>query len=296
MNQKVKGSLTLGLLGDAYGNRFAQSDLPAGEERWAITDAAEYMVATCESILEAGKVDAGEIGARMRKWYMDQQLSGLEGETLAALSNLVDGDHWSHAGSQGDAHGNTGLLRMAPLAFLLDPGREEDRNLIRDVISLTHDSEDAYQAALTFVLSIRLVQNDRHNFIQRILRHLPPSYIHTRLEKIVNSKEDRIRDVGRNYGSGHILSESLPFSIFAAQQAPLLGLQTMMNEIVGAGGDTGGNCSLAGYIAGAHLGTEVIPEEWMEKLQQIEGFGEKQAIIREFSTFVQAQSGIQTLF
>lgn len=296
MNQHVKGSLTVGLLGDAYGSRFAQADLPAGEERWAITDCVHHTLATCESIIENGGVDPDAIGKKMRQWYMEQQLSGLEGETLKALTSLVDGDHWAHAGSQGDSHGNSGLLRMAPLAFVLDPTKAADQEKIRAVIGLTHDSDDAYHGALTLLLSIRFVQNDRLNFIQQILRYLPDSYIRTRIEKIANSSEDRIRDVGRKFGSGHILSESLPFSIFATQQAPNLGLQTMMNEIVGAGGDTGGNCSLAGYIVGAYLGADAIPEEWSDKLRQLEDYSDYQDTIRRFAEFVQLQSGIQTLF
>lgn len=296
MIDTVKGSLLTGALGDAYGHRFVQADLPASDEQWQSTDAMHYSTATCLSIMEEGKPQADKIAAKMRSWYMEQQLSGLGQETLKTLSEMVQGDHWTSVGSEGDAHGNKGALRIAPLAFVLDPNKPADLERIREVVAISHNHPEAQAGALAFVLSIRFIQNDKVNFIQRVIRALPDSEVKAGLERISQSPTARIRDLGRSHGCGKSAAESIPFSIFAAQQAPTIGLEAMMKEIVAAGGDTHGNCSIAGYIAGAYLGTEAVPTAWVAKMRQMSGFEEAYEVCKRFAAFVQERSGIQTLF
>ena len=81
-----------------------------------------------------------------------------------------------------------------------------------------------------------------------------------------------------------------------AQQAPTIGIQSMMKEIVAAGGDTDTNCSIAGQIAGVAMGSEAIPEDWMKKLRTTPKYDEFYETMRKFGAFVSSQSGIQTLF
>lgn len=296
MIDKVKGSLLTGALGDAYGYRFMQADLPASEDQWQFTDTFHYTTATCISIVEEQGVQPDRIAAKMRSWYMEQQLSGLGQETLQTLSEMVGGEHWSIAGTDGDEGGNKGLLRIAPLAFILDPAKPADFELLKQVLGISHQHPEALAGAMALLLSIRYIQNDRLNCIQQVLRQLPPSKVREGLEKISQSPLVRVRDVGRKFGCGKSAFESVPFSIYAAQQASKLGLQSTMNEIVAAGGDVHGNCNLAGYIAGAHLGVQAIPEAWMEKLRNVQGFPESYEAIRDYADFVQQRSGIQTLF
>lgn len=296
MIDTVKGSLLTGALGDAYGHRFVQADLPASDEQWQSTDTFHYSIATCLSILEEGGPHADKIAAKMRSWYMEQQLSGLGQETLKTLSEMVQGEHWTSMGSEGDAHGNKAILRIAPLAFVLDPNKENELELIRTVVAISHTHPEAQAGALATLLSIRFIQNDKVNFIQRVIRALPDSGVKEGLERISQTPPARIRDLGRSHGCGNAAAESVPFSIFAAQQAPNIGLEAMMKEIVAAGGDTHGNCTIAGYIAGAYLGTEAVPEVWLAKMRQMSGFDEGYDAIKRFAAYVQERSGIQTLF
>ena len=168
--------------------------------------------------------------------------------------------------------------------------------MVSEVVAISHTHPEARAGAMAVLLSIRYIQNDKVNFIQRVIRALPDSEVREGLERISQSPPARIRDLGRSHGCSNAATESVPFSIFAALQAPQIGLEAMMKEIVAAGGDTHGNCSMAGYIAGAYLGTEAIPAMWMEKLRQIPAFEEGSEVIRRFAAFVEERSGIQTLF
>lgn len=296
MIDTVKSCLLSGALGDAYGSRFEQSDLPAKEEHWNFTSDLSYMMASCSSIAQEQSVDPGKIAAAMRTWYMNQQLSGLEGEILKALTELLEAQHWNTVGKEGESGGNSPALRIAPLAFALDPLKSEDQETIREICQITHASEESFAGALAVVCSIRFIQNDRQNFVSRVIKTLPDSKVKEQLVLLSKTSGKRIRDVGRQFGCGNPVHESVAFAIYAAQQAPEVGLVTMMNEVVAAGGDTDANCSMAGYVAGAYLGSNAIPPEWMAKLKAIDEFEDHYQTMLAFAGYIQNQSGIQTLF
>ena len=297
MDEKIKSCLITGALGDAFGSRFEQMDLPAGDESWTFTDDTQLTVATCDAILECGGVQPGPIAEKFLVWYNQRRLSGLGASTLKALVELQAGKHWGITGAEGEmSAGNGAAMRIAPLAFLLDPLKDEDRQTIRDIARITHRNDEAYLGALAIVYAIRFVQNDRLNFISNIIRQLPDSRLRDRLIEYSQAPSMRIRDLGRKFGSSGYVVESIPLALFAAQQAPEIGIEKMMKEIVAAGGDSDTNCSIAGQIAGVLMGLDAIPPAWMKKLRKTPNYDDFSETIREFSTFVSSQSGIKTLF
>lgn len=297
MDEKIKACLITGALGDAFGSRFEQMDLPTGEERWQFTDDTQLTIATCEAVLDAKGPQPEAVADQIVRWYNLGRLSGLGASTLKAIVELRSGQHWGLSGAQGEmSAGNGAAMRIAPLAFLLDPLKEEDRVHIRDICRITHRNDEAYVGALAVVYAIRFVQNDRLNFIQNIIRQLPDSRVRDRLIEISRAPSMRIRDLGRKFGSTGYVVDSVPLALFAAQQAPEIGLEKMMKEIVAAGGDTDTNCSIAGQIAGVQMGLEAIPEAWMKKLRVTFNYQDFANVIREFAGYVSTQSGIKTLF
>lgn len=298
MDETVKSCLLAGALGDAYGSKYEQSDIPAGDSPWFFTDDTQMTIATCESIMESGAVDPENLAKTFTDWYLRRHFTGMGASTLKAMVELVGGGHWLTVGAKGEmAAGNGAAMRIAPLAFMLDPKKDEDREVIRHVARITHHNEDAYVGALAVVYAIRLIQNTSQNFIPTIIKALPDSRVRDRLEMISQSPSGlRIRDIGRKFGNSGFVVDSVPLALFAAQQAPEIGIQSMMKEIVAAGGDTDTNCSIAGQIAGARMGIETFPEDWMKKLRETPKFDEFYESIRKYAEFVTSRSGIQTLF
>ncbi len=297
MDETVKSCLLAGALGDAYGSKYQQSDIPTGDSPWFFTDDTQMTVATCDSIMECNGVNPEKLAKTFTEWYMRRDFTGMGASTLKAMVDLVGGGNWSSVGAKGEmAAGNGAAMRIAPLAFLLDPKKEEDCKTIREVAYITHHNEEAYIGALAVVWAIRLIQNTSQNFIPAIIKALPDSRVRDRLDAISQSPGMRIRDIGRKFGNSGFVVDSVPLALFAAQQAPEIGIQTMMKEIVAAGGDTDTNCSIAGQIAGARMGIETFPEDWMKKLRETYKFEEYYESIRKYAEFVTSQSGIQTLF
>lgn len=297
MDEKVKSCLLLGALGDAYGSKYEQSDIPAGDAPWFFTDDTQLTMATCESIMEKGVADPEHLAQTFRRWYRDRRLTGLGASTLKALVELVGGGNWATVGAKGEmSAGNGAAMRIAPLAFLLDPKKEADRALLENVCRITHHNADAYAGALAVVWAIRLVQNTQQNFIPAVIKALPDSRVRDRLDAIAQTPNLRIRDIGKKFGSSGYVVDSVPLALFAAQQATTIGIQSMMKEIVAAGGDTDTNCSIAGQVAGVAMGSEAFPEDMMKKLRTTPNYDEFYETMRKFAAFVSNQSGIQTLF
>lgn len=284
-------------LGNAYGNRFEKSDLPAGEEQWHFNEEFGMTLAVCEGLLKEKEARADAIAEKIQQWYRDSQLAGLGAETLQTLSQLVNGDHWSAAGSQREpTNGNGAAIRLVPLAFMIDPFTQDGQSLIAEVCERIYHNEEAFHGALAIAMAIRLVQNDRHNFIQGILKHLPAGEVFDRLQEISQGAVERIHKVGKRFSGDPRALDTVPLAIYAAQQAPEIGLNSMMNDIVMAGGDSDALCALAGAIAGAYLGPDAISEDWMSKIKASPDFEEYNQTIRDFADFVEMQSGVQTLF
>lgn len=297
MIETVKACLLMGVLGDAFGSKFELSDIPAGDDSWMFTDDTQLTIATCESLMEKGKADPGHLAKTFQRWYSEGRIVGIGASTLMAMVQLVGGTSWSQAGAKGErAAGNGAAMRIAPLAFLLDPTREEDRKQLKEICKITHQNEEAYVGALAVVLAIRYAQNDRQNFLPTVVRQLPDSQVRERLQALAQVPEASLRDIARKYGNTGYVVDSVPFALFAAGQATELGIHGMMRAIASTGGDTDTNCAIAGQVAGARLGLDGLPSEWMERLKVTPGYAGYYGVIKRFAEFVNQRQGIQTLF
>lgn len=157
----IRGCIIGGIIGDAMGGPFeGQSGPLRFQEHTAssISDDSQLTLATCESIIELGKVSPEHLAQRFVHWYRARRITGMGASTLKALRDLDAGVHWALAGAKGEmAAGNGAAMRIAPLAFHLDPAINEERQIIRDVCRITHHNEESYAGAL----SRSLLRSDR---------------------------------------------------------------------------------------------------------------------------------------
>jgi ADP-ribosyl-[dinitrogen reductase] hydrolase len=162
MNQpdRILGCILGGAIGDAFGGAYENQSPPIDFTKpraWQLSDDTQLTLATCEAIIEAGgNIDPARIAARFVAWHRASRVTGMGASTLKALTELAAGGHWALVGRKGErAAGNGAAMRIAPLAFFLDPQSFRDKQIIRDVSRITHHHEEAYAGALAIVAAIR---------------------------------------------------------------------------------------------------------------------------------------------
>jgi ADP-ribosyl-[dinitrogen reductase] hydrolase len=277
----VRGCLIGGALGDAYGG-------VAERGRLCLSDDTQMTLATCETIADTGRVDPAAIAATFRAWFAARRFSGLGSATLKALRDLQAGAHWALAGARGEmAAGNGGAMRIAPLAFVLDGVSE--RQLIRDVVRITHHSDEAYVGALAVVTALQLTwPSSVGELLEATAESLPDSRVRDQVEAVRTSGVAQdVGEVARRFGSSGYVVETVPLALVAAWQVAERGWQPVLTELETAGGDTDTIASIAGQLAGARLGVERLPGEMLEALTERD---ELTITVESFATHLEARN------
>jgi ADP-ribosyl-[dinitrogen reductase] hydrolase len=273
--ERIIGSILGGAIGDAFGGPYEGVSSPVTIDHqleWRLSDDTQLTLATCEAISNSHRVDPAIISSTFVQWYRNSRLTGLGASTSKALSELSVGGHWALVGRKGEmAAGNGAAMRIAPLAFCLNPQEPAERQVIRDVCRITHHNEEAYAGALAILLAVRVAYlgtwEGEANLLRLISPHLPDSSVRDRLMELDELGPGiSLKDAAARFGSSGYVVESVPLALLGAQQISELGFQELMESIVKAGGDTDTIASMAGQVCGAMLGQTGLPTDMVRRL------------------------------
>lgn len=238
--------------------------------RWALTDDTQLTLATCEAITACRAVDPAAIASSFVDWYRAGRLTGIGSASLHALRGLAAGGHWALVGRKGEmSAGNGAAMRIAPLAFLLNPFLTSDRKVIRDVCRITHHNEEAYAGSLAVLLAMHLLGSlpPETSLVGAVAMALPDCRVRDQLLAIAQvPKGTPISWVASEFGSSGYVVHSVPLALFAVQQHPGLSFEVIMMNIISAGGDTDTNASITGQILGSYVGVDQLPDYLISRL------------------------------
>jgi ADP-ribosylglycohydrolase len=143
-------------------------------------------------------------------------------------------------------------MRVAPLAFVLDPFDEKARVRIRDVVRITHNNDEAYGAAFAVVVAVRLALDGQrgHAGLSRIAQVMPDSRSRDALLDI-SAHGLMADDVAKKFGTSGFAAEVVPLALCAAFTGDDV-LETL-TTVVRFGGDADTIASIAGQVLGARL-------------------------------------------
>lgn len=281
------GCLLGGALGDVWGRPWEgvagplQFQIPV---RPVVSDDTSFTLATCESIMESCGVEPGNVASRLLRWFQAGRVRGVGSSTLKAMRDLAAGANWALAGARGEfAAGNGAAMRIAPLAFVLDPTNSEDHLTILDVCRITHHNDEAYIGALAVVLAIRsvLTRAWHHNesFLAGAADHLPDSAVRDRIQELLPLRLPSSK-VGRRFGAtGHVI-DTVPLALHCAQSIACKTLEVVLARAISIGGVTDTIASIAGQVAGAVVGSKGVPHELVSA---VEGSDEVIPVADEFA-------------
>ena len=294
---RIVGCILGGAIGDANGLPFEGKSAATHAELNGrkVSDDTQLTLATCEAIVEnRGIVDPSAIASHFASWHRAGRVDGMGASTSKALSELVAGGHWALVGRKGEyAAGNGAAMRIAPLAFCLDPYQPEGRKTIRDVSRITHHNEEAFVGALSVTIAVRAAWDGSWNggplLLPLIINSIPDSKIRDRLLEIDEMGIGRsIAEIADSFGRSAYVVESVPLSLYAAQKISMLGFESLMYELIGVGGDTDTIASITGQIAGTFLGAEQLPHQLIAQLHESTFIGN---VARRFAETIAVTAG-----
>lgn len=270
---RIVGCLLAGAIGDAIGSHFEGHpptvDFPIPADL-RVTDDTQLTIATSESIVESGSVNPESIASHFLRWFRERRISGIGASTLKALTELEAGGHWAMVGATGErSAGNGAAMRIAPLAFLLDPDVHTDRQTIRDVCRITHRNDEAYIGALAILRSIRHAAEGNplnDDLLTLLADSLPDSRVRDRLIGIRESSLT-ISDYASRFTSSGYVVDSVPLAILAAIRST--DLLATIRQIVQSGGDTDTIASMFGHILGTARGAQALPMEIVARIDSV---------------------------
>jgi len=270
---RITGCLLGGALGDAIGSQFEGLDSLENirlSPHLFVTDDTQLTLATCEAIVEMATVSPESVSLSFRQWFREGRITGIGSSTLKAMTELDAGGHWALVGASGErAAGNGAAMRIAPLAFFLDPNLPSERQTIRDICRITHRNDEAYIGALAVIRAIRYASSTEalsHRMLPAIIDDLPDSKVRDRLIAI-SENYCSIQEYAQRYATTGYVVDSVPMALLAATQAS--DISDSINQLVRCGGDTDTMASMFGQIFGAANGPAALPLDTLEKIDAI---------------------------
>lgn len=272
---RIEGCLLGGALGDAIGAPFefredVSVSTPLRPDR--ITDDTQLTLATCEAIIaDDGVVSPEAIAAAMCRWFSEGRVRGAGASTTKALRELEAGGHWALVGRKGEyAAGAGASMRIAPLAFSLEPDQGPARTTIRDISRITHHNEEAYVGALAVVYCVRRLAAGEWSLngdlTIRLVDVLPDTLVRDRIAGFADSTVS-IEDAA-TYGTSGYVVDVVPLAVVVAQAAAEVGFRAAIERAIACGGDTDTIAAIAGQLIGAALGRTSIPDELVEEFDE----------------------------
>lgn len=267
---RIAGCLLAGALGDAIGAHFEggqQTSKYAIPTDLRVTDDTQLTIAACESLIESHSIDPESVANHFLRWFRERRISGIGASTLKAFTELEAGGHWAMVGATGEySAGNGAAMRIAPLAFFLDPDVHSDRQTIRDVCRITHRNDEAYIGALVILRAIRHAINgdplDR-DLLSSLVDVIPDSRVRDRLIILRDSSLSAANYCSQFAASGYVV-DSVPLAVLLAIESS--DALSTIEQIASIGGDADTIASMFGQIFGAAVGLEALPIEVIDRV------------------------------
>lgn len=177
-------------------------------------------------------------------------------------------------------------MRIAPLAFLVNPTDPQDRILIRDVCRITHHNDEAYAGALAVTLAIHAVLSGswsrKHSFLATTVGSLPDCAVRDRMNELLPLKRPAPEIAQRFGATGHVV-DTVPLALYCAQSIASEPLANVLARTVSLGGDSDTIASITGQLSGTVVGLTGVP---LNLLADVSGGDELRMISKEFAEFV----------
>ena len=248
------------------------TDIPEAELRRPWDDDLAQAFELAESLARHRKADPRDLADRFARWAR-QNGRGIGTQTRKAIRLFEKGFSPLDAGrmvweqSVGQAAGNGGVMRVAPvgLAFHDDPAALA--KAARDATAITHFDPRCAQGALAIAAAVASLLNGGPALEAALaaVRALPKPEPEV-VEAIAAAPRRALDDIPIRAGNAIGYTVTCTAAAFWAveQKAPL---EATLLAVVNAAGDSDTNGAVAGALLGARDGMEAIPQRWLARIR-----------------------------
>jgi ADP-ribosylglycohydrolase len=123
-------------------------------EEARLSDDVWLALATCEAVARAGgRIGGAQAAAVLREWFDGRRFRNVSADGMKPLRDLAAGVPWLRTGSADNAARAAVVIRVAPLAFVLDLSNDADRAALDEVVRIT--SLDAGEEVAVMLAALR---------------------------------------------------------------------------------------------------------------------------------------------
>ncbi len=285
MRDKFLGCM-LGLaLGDALGAPFEGAGLTDAGQVWTAaghsshlryTDDTHMAIGVAESLISCKGFDGRHMTERFINNFDHEPWRGYGPGPPRIFMKIKTGAAWDRAAEDiypGGSFGNGSAMRVAPIGlfFYRDFARLIEAARLQSMITHAHPlgQEGACLQALAVALAAGSTMS-ACEILARLKGRATEETYRRKLEDIeVLLDAPHCREVAVRLGNGIEAFNSVPTAICCFLRYPDSFEDTVL-EAVSLGGDADTIACMAAAIAGARLGVEAIPVEWISKLENKE--------------------------
>ncbi len=239
------------------------------------TDDTKMALCQARSIVETGRVDAGDTARRFVAWYESGDWRGIGGATYDSIRRLIAGVSPAESGMKGEmAAGNGVAMRIAPVGLADCLDLERLRDDCRAVGIITHDNREAVaggQAVAFAVAKAARGDLDPARLIEETAAFIGPCLVAERLEmaaRFLAGNMESAEALAR-LGTGGYVVETVASAFFCFLKTPG-DFEEAVSRAAEAGMDADTTAAVAGAISGAYGGLESIPSRWRRGVEAAE--------------------------
>ncbi|KAF0246659.1 MAG: hypothetical protein FD180_478 [Planctomycetota bacterium] len=248
------------------------TDIPEAELGRPWDDDLAQAFELAESLARHRRADPRDLADRFVRWSRKNG-RGMGSQTRKAIRLFEKGFAPLDAGrmvweqSVGQAAGNGGIMRVAPVGLAFHDNPEALAKAARDATAITHYDPRCTQGALAVAAAVASLLNGGPALEAALaaVRALPQPEPEV-VQAIAASPRRALDDIPIRAGNGIGYTVTCTSAAFwaVAQKAPLE--QTLL-AVVNAAGDADTNGAVAGALLGARDGMEAIPERWLVRIR-----------------------------
>ncbi len=289
LRDKFKGAILGCFLGDAFGSGFEGMDPDKAQFHIGnvskkvsrrYTDDTDMTLALAESIIQCGKIDAGDIAKSFR--LSCDLTRGYAIGTIKAVMALRAGLRWNQVARivfEEGSFGNGAAMRVSPVGVFYHHDLDRLRKAAIEQANITHVHPLGQWGAVmqASAVAFAVLHHPKKPFkkeqmvtdLKEVLWGGPIEYmkaLNKIEEMLAQGKKLKAREVVQSLGNGVEADFSVPSACYIAiAYSP--DFCDAVRAAISLGGDTDTIAGMVGAVVGAHVGEKGLPVEWIEQLE-----------------------------